>query len=166
MKLIQSFLMGKKRKGRGKKHLGKRKSTVSSFQANWKEKGKDKENIYVFIYMRKDFSSKDSAHGGRRVRWCKVIPAGISPLSLKTRGELCDTHIVQLFVSRLWFEGRWYLLKVQWAVKPEAAWEWVLHLFQCFTPQNPFSGAEKQDDLLEWTCFSPFSYYIFNTDSR
>lgn len=52
---FKAFWWGKKRGGGGKKHLGKRKSTLSSFQSNWIENGKDIEDTYAFIYMRKDF---------------------------------------------------------------------------------------------------------------
>lgn len=125
--------------------------------------GADVVNIYVFILIKKYFPQKawlaeDGLHCN--ARWSQQP----SHLSLKTPGKLCDTHIVQFFVQHLWFEGRWHLPEVQWAVEPEAVWEWMLHLFQCLYPQYPSNGTETHGHLSrENMLFSSlFSLFLSN----
>lgn len=84
MKLIQSLLMGKKRKKRGKKQLGKMESTVSLCQALEK---KTRIIIHIDLYVHHKGFSSDQGHRGWLEQWCTVgavILAGIAPLSLKT----------------------------------------------------------------------------------
>ena len=97
MKLIQSFSMGKERKGRGKKHLGKEEINCKFISGGLNENREIyRKHLCLYLHYKErhfppikiQFNEFDECSDVRRFQQ-------VSHLS---RVKLCDTHIVQFFL--------------------------------------------------------------------